>query len=400
MSKHDAQGQMAGYLYQVLSALLLIMDNNNDVKNLTIEKFDDVSFLDDKDNPSTLLQIKHQIKAKGNLSDTSTDLWRSINSWCDSIINKNLDVSATKFVIITTAAAPINSIAYYLQENLKLRDTKKARELMLVAASGSQKTTELFRKNFLELDKDKQTELVSNIYIYDNSVNIKDFREELKKDIRWGTLPKFEDLICEQLEGWWFQKAIQFLCSNNIIFIDRKQVQTKVYEIASSYREDSLPITVDPFAFLTENEMELMNNDVQLFIEQLKLISMSDVQIKRAVRDYYRAYQQRSKWIREDLLYINELENYEERLVDEWQRLFEISKGELEDNSLNDEKSKIKVGKKLYNEAEKLEVYIKERVTQPFIIRGSLHNLSNRLRIGGHVDFYERLYKLLKEVPV
>lgn len=168
---------MAGYLYQVLSALLLIMDYNNDVKNLTIEKFDAVSFLDDKDNPSTLLQIKHQIKAKGNLSDTSTDLWRSINSWCDSIENKNLDVSATKFVIITAATAPVNSIAYYLQENLKLRDTKKARELILVAASGSQKTTELFRKSFLELYKDKQIKLVSNIYVYDNSVNIKDFRE-------------------------------------------------------------------------------------------------------------------------------------------------------------------------------------------------------------------------------
>jgi CRISPR/Cas system type I-B associated protein Csh2 (Cas7 group RAMP superfamily) len=66
--------------------------------------------------------------------------------------------------------------------------------------------------------------------------------------------------------------------------------------------------------------LNALENDEQIFIEQLKLIALSDVRLKRAIRDYYRAYQQRAKWIREDLLYINELENYENKLVDEWQR--------------------------------------------------------------------------------
>lgn len=400
MSIHDAPGQMAGYLYQVLSALLLIIDSKNDANNLSIEKFDDISFLDQNDCPSTLIQVKHQIKARGNLSDTSTDLWRSINNWCDSIITNKIDILKTDFVIITTAKAPSNSAAFFLQEDLKNRNSKQALELILIAARGSQETTKAYREKFLSLNIEQQKQLISNIYIFDQSVHIEDFRKELKQKIRWGTLPKFEDLICEQLEGWWFQKAIQFLCSEKIIYINQKQVQTKVYEISSSYREDSLPITVDQYAFPSESELNALENDEQIFIEQLKLIALSDVRLKRAIRDYYRAYQQRAKWIREDLLYINELENYENKLVDEWQRLFEISKDEITSETPCSEEIKKRIGKKLYNEVENLEIYIRDRVTQPFIMRGTYHDLSNKLRIGWHVDFYDRLYTLLKEVPL
>lgn len=399
MATHDAPGQMAGYLYQVLAALLLILDSKNDLNKLCIEKFDDVAFVE-TDNPKVMIQIKHQINARGKLTNTSTDLWRSINSWCDSIKTNNMDILTTSFVILTTAIAPTDSAAYFLSGQQKIRNTEKALELILIAANGTQETTKAFRNNFLSLSDEKQRQLISNVYIYDNSIQIKSFREELKRRIRWGTLPRFEDLICEQLEGWWFQKAIQFLCSDRTVYIDQKQVQSKVYEITSSYHEDSLPITVDPLIFPSEKDLETFGTETQVFIEQLKLIVLSEERIKRAIRDYYHAYQQRAKWVREDLLYIDELETYESQLIDEWHRLYEISNEELSDFENLDESIKRKAGKKLYNNVENLELYIRERVTQPFIMRGTYHGLSNKLQIGWHVDFYNRLCKLLKEVPV
>lgn len=399
MATHDAPGQMAGYLYQVLAALLLILDSKNDLNKLCIEKFDDVAFVE-TDNPKVMIQIKHQINARGKLTNTSTDLWRSINSWCDSIKTNNMDILTTSFVILTTAIAPTDSAAYFLSGQQKIRNTEKALELILIAANGTQETTKAFRNNFLSLSDEKQRQLISNVYIYDNSIQIKSFREELKRRIRWGTLPRFEDLICEQLEGWWFQKAIQFLCSDRTVYIDQKQVQSKIYEITSSYHEDSLPITVDPLIFPSEKDLETFGAETQVFIEQLKLIVLSEERIKRAIRDYYHAYQQRAKWVREDLLYIDELETYESQLIDEWHRLYEISNEELSDFENLDESIKRKAGKKLYNNVENLELYIRERVTQPFIMRGTYHGLSNKLQIGWHVDFYNRLCKLLKEVPV
>lgn len=399
MATHDAPGQMAGYLYQVLAALLLILDSKNDLNKLCIEKFDDVAFVE-TDKPKVMIQIKHQINARGKLTNTSTDLWRSINSWCDSIKTNDMDILTTSFVIMTTAIAPIDSAAYFLSGQQKTRNTEKALKLILIAASGTQETTKAFRNNFLSLSDEKQRQLISNVYIYDNSIQIKCFREELKRRIRWGTLPRFEDLICEQLEGWWFQKAIQFLCSDRTVYIDQKQIQSKVYEITSSYHEDSLPITVDPLIFPSEKDLEAFGTETQVFLEQLKLIVLSEERMKRAIRDYYHAYQQRAKWVREDLLYIDELETYESQLIDEWHRLFEISNEELSDIENLDESIKRKAGKKLYNNVENLELYIRERVTQPFIMRGTYHGLSNKLQIGWHVDFYDRLCKLLKEVPV
>ena len=395
MATHDAYGQMAGYIYQVLAALLLILDSENNLNKLCIEKFDDVAFIEN-DEPKVMIQVKHQINACGKLTDTSMDLWRSINSWCDSIQMGKLDISETSFIILTTAVAPNDSAAYLLRGQGHTRDTDKALELILTASKGNQKTTKAFRNNFLRLGTEKQEQLISNIYVYDNTTQIKEFREILKRRIRWGTLPQFEDLICEQLEGWWFQKAIQFLCSDKSVYIDQRQVQSKVYEIASSYHRDSLPITVDPLAFPSETDLNELGPDNQIFIEQLNLITLSEGRIKRAIRDYYHAYQQRARWVREDLLYIDELEIYEAKLIDEWQRLFEISKEELSENGNPDESLKTKMGKKLFNDVETLEIYIRERVTQPFIMRGTYHGLSNKLQIGWHVDFYDRLCKLLK----
>jgi hypothetical protein len=396
MANHDAPGQMAGYLYQVIAALLLILDSKNDSSKLCIEKFDDVAFVE-SDKPKVMIQVKHQINARGKLTNTSTDFWRSINSWCDSIQTQDIDIQSTNFVIVTTAIAPTDSAASFLSGQHQKRNIEKAFELILSAANGTQETTKVFRNKFLSLSEEKQKQLISNVYIYDNSAQIVNSREELKSRIRWGTLPQFEDLICEQLEGWWFQKAIQFLCSDKTVYIDQKQVQSKVYEISSAYREDSLPITVNSVAFPSEEELKALGTDTQVFIKQLRLIVLSEDRIKRAVRDYYHAYQQRAKWVREDLLYIDELESYETRLVDEWQRLFEISKEELSDNGREDEDSKWKMGKQLYNDIENLDIYIRERVTQPFIMRGTYHELANRLQVGWHIDFYERLYKLLEE---
>lgn len=399
MANHDAPGQMAGYLYQVLSALLLILDSKDDSSRLCIERFDDIAFLE-TERPKEMIQVKHQINARGRLTDSSVDFWRSINSWCDSIETYNIDIGSTKFVIITTAAAPSDSVAAYLREDAQERDVKKAYEQILVAANGKQETTKKFRKKFLSFSEEKRKQLISNIYIYDESVQIENFTNELKYRIRWGTLPQFEDLICEQLEGWWLQKAVQFLVSKEAVYIGQKQVQSKIYEISSSYYENSLPITVDSMIFPSEEELEALGTDTQVFIEQLKLIVLSNERIKRAIRDYYHAYRQRAKWVREDLLYIDELESYETRLVDEWQRLFEISKENLLEYDNVGETLKTRAGKELYNNIENLDLYIRERVTQPFIMRGTYHELANRLQVGWHIDFYERLHGLLKEDSV
>lgn len=46
MPSHDASEQMLGYLYQVRYALSLLLKNDNPNYQISIEKFDDVAFVE------------------------------------------------------------------------------------------------------------------------------------------------------------------------------------------------------------------------------------------------------------------------------------------------------------------------------------------------------------------
>lgn len=63
------------------------------------------------------------------------------------------------------------------------------------------------------------------------------------------------------------QNAREFLHESKSVYIDQKQVQSKVYEISSSYREDSLPITVNPLTFPSNQDIETLGVDTQVFID-------------------------------------------------------------------------------------------------------------------------------------
>ena len=97
-------------------------------------------------------------------------------------------------------------------------------------------------------------------------------------------------------------------------------------DVINEYKADSLPIDVNPQYQPTEEELEQLSPKNRLFIEQLILIELSNERIKRCIRDYYNAYMQRSQWVRESLLYINDLTKYEKDLIDEWEHLFLIIK--------------------------------------------------------------------------
>ena len=68
-------------------------------------------------NLSSLSSLKHHIKQKGNLTDSSADLWRTLKVWIDSLAQKPELLDSTEFLIITTAIAPENSASRYLKQN-------------------------------------------------------------------------------------------------------------------------------------------------------------------------------------------------------------------------------------------------------------------------------------------
>ena len=391
MPNHQASEQMLGYLYQVRYALALLLENDNSDCQISIEKFDDVAFSKD-DIPIQLIQLKHHIQHQGNLADASTDMWRTIKVWIDAISETPDILDGTNFLIITTATAPIDSAAFLLKKDSNRNPDTAYQKLKTVCFSSVNQAHQRYYDAFREAGEDTVKQLIRQIYIIDCASNIIDVEKDILKHIRYSCIPKHQKMIYERLEGWWFKKAIDALCCDTPVFVNQNQVRSFIVSVSQEYADDNLPIDILDIDDLQESNF---SDNERIFHEQLKLICLSNHRMQLALRDYYRAFGQRASWVRNNLLYVNELEQYEQRLIDEWEHAFAAMEETLSETNNATEKEKEKEGRQLFSDIEKREIRIRPKCQEAFIMRGSYHILANQLKIGWHVDFFDRLKQLL-----
>ena len=209
---------------------------------------------------------------------------------------------------------------------------------------------------------------------------------------------EYRDSVFERLEGWWHDIVLALLTGKRSLPIYGYEVSDKLTAFADEYKADNLPITFR--GKVPDGEIDTDNDD-RLFVRQLREIGISSARIRNAILDYYRAYEQRSAWAREHLLVSGELEEYEDRLEDEWSRYRDVVFEKLDQESA--ESVLREAGQRLYQWAD-LEsgnissLRIRERVTEPYVVRGCFHILANIMplpRIYWHPLFLKRLRELL-----
>ena len=391
MPNHQASEQMLGYLYQARYALALLLENVNSDCQISIEKFDDVAFSKD-DIPIQLIQLKHHIQHQGNLADASTDMWRTIKVWIDAISETPDILDGTNFLIITTATAPIDSAAFLLKKDSNRNPDTAYQKLKTVCFSSVNQAHQRYYDAFREAGEDTVKQLIRQIYIIDCASNIIDVEKDILKHIRYSCIPKHQKMIYERLEGWWFKKAIDALCCDTPVFVNQNQVRSFIVSVSQEYADDNLPIDILDIDDLQESNFSA---NEKIFHEQLKLICLGNHRMQLALRDYYRAFRQRASWVRNDLLYVNELGQYEQRLIDEWEHAFAAMEETLSETNNATEEEKAKEGRQLFSDIEKRDIRIRPKCQEAFIMRGSYHILANQLKIGWHVDFFDRLKQLL-----
>ena len=76
-------------------------------------------------------------------------------------------------------------------------------------------------------------------------------------------------------------------------------------------------------------------------------------------------------------------------MLDAWQIEFGSMQSKL--GSAPNEKQMINAGLNLYTEMLRKSIFIREKCTEGFVMRGSYHILSNDLRVGWRADFSEKL---------
>jgi len=387
----SAASSVLGYLFQCRFALLdsLRKLRKSETFIVLIETLDDVVF-EVEGKALELLQTKHHINKAADLTDASPDLWKTIRIWCEGL-SKNSIPDGSFFYLITTGEAPEGSAAYYLKAGDKRNVAKALERLNATIESSTSQTNAKAYNAFRGLNLELRTKLINAMIVVDGSPTITDLEVALKEEIFFAVEQQFIDSFLQRLEGWWFRRAINHLVGSNSKPILSEELIAETTRLREQFKQDSLPIDDE----IMRASVDASGYQDRAFVYQLRLIEIGNPRIFHAIRNYFRAFEQRSRWIREDLLLVGELERYEDRLVEEWDILFQQMRDELGENAT--EEAKKKAAQTLYKWVETAtHPSIRTGVTEPSIARGTYQILSDDQRVGWHLEFRERLQQLLE----
>lgn len=396
--KFSAGEQGLGYIYQARLALLQLLQLPEDTA-IFLEKDDDLDFIDSGGGKS-LASLKH--KAVGDrLTDLSTDFWKSVNIWLARYKRDGRATSNLRFFLFTTGAVSTDSFLGRLlpDQPIASSEANTLTELAnLALARSTSKLISPIATAFNELSDSEKQDFLERILILDGSPRIGDIPTLIKDKHMRSVRREHRDFVFERLEGWWTNAVINQLTGGKSEGIFGYEVSDKLSNFAEEYKADNLPITFRGKVPTDEIDTDA---DPRLFVAQLREIGISSNRIRSAILDYYRAFEQRSAWARENLLVLGEVEEYEDRLTDEWDRYKDVAFEKLKDDSA--EEALREAGATLYNWAEfetgKIEsLRIRARVTEPYVLRGSFHILADSTpepKVYWHPRFLDRLSAVL-----
>jgi hypothetical protein len=389
MEGRSAAGQAAGYHFQLQRALLSLIAGDEG-SAVAIETLDDVVLEDDISGVREFEQLKHSIRS-GSLTDRSRPLWKALDAWMDLVEGGKLD-EVDKLVLVATDRARDGSSSALLGADG--RDPARAERLLLDVAAEDRGAVDTapIRKRFMDLNPRARKTLIAKIEVRDATAGVGEFRSELRAVLGPFALPAVgTDEFLDKLVGWWERRAVDLLLRRRTTVI-RDELVEEVVRLRDQYGERTLPAP-DPALAQGLSDMLIEAYAGTPFVRQLELIAMRDERVQLAIRDYHRAYAQRSRWLEQGVLGPEELQEWEDRLFGEWEHAWHRMLDTLP--SPPDEAAHAGAGKQLYGDLEQSSLNPLRDGRDRFLHVGTLNGLADIRRIGWHPDFKERLLQLV-----
>lgn len=380
----SAEEPTLGYLYQIkYSLLLLIKSSDTENAQIAIEKLDDIELI--KSDETLLSQLKYHLNSVANLTDRSSDLWKTLRIWSTGIVDGSIDIESTSCHLITTAPVSTDMIAKELTKPLIERDIDDiCTKLTTIAAETTNATNKPGYDAFNVLSNELKKKLIARTFIFESSMDISEVDKSIHSELRKTIIDDKVPTLTQYLTGWYLEKTI-FCLLKKADYITFLEYQQKCFEIIEMLKKDNLPADfLDPI-LLSQEEME--NYQDRIFVKQLRIIGIGGKGLQFAVSDYYRAYEQRSNWVRKQLISGQEEVDYERKLVDDWTRKFD---GLMETDESTTIEHKKEMGKTFYNThyvSSYPRIFIREKFDHIYLITGSCQILSDDKKIGWHPDF-------------
>lgn len=388
-NKFDATASALGYIYQVRYALLLAYEKITEVDNpddcfISIEKLDDIAF-EEGDDPTELLQAKYH-GTPGNITDRSEDLWKTIRVWAELLVEPGANLEGATFTLLTTQTAISESIASHLGTDPNVRDVQAAvGEMRNIAKETSNATNKKAYEAFSALEPWQQEGLLARVYIIGNSPDIVGVEEKIKRKTRLAVSEHHVEAFTTRLEGAWFKKVIEVMSSSNQHAISVGELVSIHDDLRTQFLPGNLPADFDD---IEPDDIDIENDD-RTFINQLRIIGANNRIIRNAIINYYRAYEQRSRWSRDNLVRPGEIQKYLNRLKQEWEHHSSLIEAA---HDISNEEGKRASGTKLYSVCQtEAALPIRPEFKSAYVARGSYHALADTKDIGWHPDYLAKL---------
>ena len=400
-SSFDASASALGYLHQCLYALLLGLQRDEEANlSISIEKLDDIAFHEDPSSPDVakeLLQVKHHIDRKGELGNRSEDIWKTLRIWVEAVKSKKINLDHVTLCLLTTSTSTNRNAIRLLSPESSKRKTDEARSKLEKAGAASTNgvVTNAYAE-YMSLSEAQRKKLFKAIYLLDSSVMAVDLQAKIASAVRLAVEPQHRPAFVERLQGWWFQRVVEHLSETSNKPISVEAIQRQVHEIRHQFHRECLP---DELLGREIPAEATPDDDDRVFVLQLVLIGLSPSRLRIAQEDQYRAFTQRSRWLKATLLGMEEWTNFEHRLIDGWNVKFHVMQDDVIDGL--DDIRLARHGIKLYSWVEteapaQSSLWIRPQFQSAYMVRGSFHMLANDLRIGWHPEYRERITAMLE----
>jgi len=380
MNRFSAKEPSLGYHYQVRYALyLLLKAKDKESPFVRLENLDDVEVVDV--NKNELHQTKFHNKKAANLTDASVDIWKTIRVWGELALTSEIDLKNVVLVLVTTSETSKGASLHDLKTNGKTDETVKGviKKFDTVSETSKNKTLKDAFAVYKKLSATQKENLVKSFSLVDNALGFDELKNSIYNELQFAFLPSQIDTAFSDIEGWWYNQCIQHL-EGKTDNISLENLTLYIHHLRDKYKTDSLPIDkLIRAAEVSEDDYEDM-----LFVEQLKKIKIGNAVIGQAKRDFFRASEQRSKWLREKLLHPEEEIDYDYKLKDDWSGKFAVLQDEVNGLSNEDASEKCKSFYTNYYAASCPPIFIRPRITESFLVRGSCQMLADKKDIVWH----------------
>lgn len=391
----NARDSALGYLYQVRLALLWALRRLRATSDFRVglETLDDVVF-ESEGRPTDLLQAKHRIKRVATLTDASPDIWKTFRIWLTALAAGQVD-SATRLILVSTGVSDEGTAAFLLGEGERRNEEAALVLLDSAARSSSSKENAKGCELFLALNGQEKLAFLERVVIMDGAPVATDVEQELHSELRFLVPKKQIPSALDALEGWWFAQTVKQLSSpGGLATLTSSSIELKMDDIREHSHADALLIDNE----LLQQKLDqatLASYSRYTFAKQVTLVTKNKTRLNRAITDYFRAYTQRSKWLRTDLLLLADDERFRQDLYEAWEIRFARAQEALETDS-SDSNCQAAGGELLAWAESDADFSLKPGMATPWMARGTLHELSDQLRIGWHPEYLRLLDPVAK----